>query len=443
MNARGWSDGLPLVPPTPRRVLAMLEGTTRSADEVVAVVPPDLVPCTVEKVAINAVMAGCKPEYLPVVLDRGRGGLHRSRSTCTASSRPRWGSAPILIVNGPIRKRSGNEHRDQRTSAKATGRHASDRSRTAARRSQRRAEADRAKCRSRHLRKPRGSWAFVSPKTRRARPGTPLSHELRRPRKEPIRGDRSSPGEGPRGASWTSSRGSRNPWLASLRRLPAQRCIIRRWRPASCDGHAGRSARNTRGSSARRAGPNSKLQFEELDELLLLDSRRGTRARCRDGMAEGIPEEIVRDQTYPEVPDPAGSTSCYLGGGAGLFSAIIGGLGHPARQRQSNHVMQGGAAVSDASTVHPARPDQRTEAWPIRERVPRLDDASEGRHRRPARHQQTAWQHLSRSRCRNGCAERGATVKRYAKPTFTKPAPVDLRHEIAVKCDAVVEALAD
>ena len=39
--------------------------------------------------------------------------------------------------------------------------------------------------------------------------------------------------------------------------------------------------------------------------------------------------------------------------------------------------------------------------------------------------------------------ERGAQVKRYKKPTFTKPAPIDLRHEISVKCDAVVEALAD
>jgi hypothetical protein len=39
--------------------------------------------------------------------------------------------------------------------------------------------------------------------------------------------------------------------------------------------------------------------------------------------------------------------------------------------------------------------------------------------------------------------ERGATVKRFAKPTFTKPAPVDLRHEIATSCDAVIEALAD
>jgi thiol-disulfide isomerase/thioredoxin len=65
---RGWTDGLPIVPPTEGRVLSMLGGTTRSPGEVVAIVPPDLVPCTVEKVAINAVMAGCKPEYLPVIL---------------------------------------------------------------------------------------------------------------------------------------------------------------------------------------------------------------------------------------------------------------------------------------------------------------------------------------------------------------------------------------
>ena len=46
----------------------MLEGTTRDPRTVVAAVPPDLVECTVEKVAINAVLAGCRPEYLPVVL---------------------------------------------------------------------------------------------------------------------------------------------------------------------------------------------------------------------------------------------------------------------------------------------------------------------------------------------------------------------------------------
>ena len=98
---RGWSDGLPVVPPTEARVLRMLEGTTRAPDEIVAVVPPDLVECTVEKVAVNAVMAGCRPEYLPVVLTA-------VEAACTdefnmhgllATTMP---VGPVLIVNGPI-----------------------------------------------------------------------------------------------------------------------------------------------------------------------------------------------------------------------------------------------------------------------------------------------------------------------------------------------------
>ncbi len=68
MEERGWTDGLPVVPPTRERVFRMLEGTGRHPQDVVAVVPPDLVECTVEKVAVNAVMAGCRAEYLPVVL---------------------------------------------------------------------------------------------------------------------------------------------------------------------------------------------------------------------------------------------------------------------------------------------------------------------------------------------------------------------------------------
>ncbi len=65
---RGWTDGLPVVPPTAERVLRMLTGTTRDPQQIVAVIPPDLVDVTVEKVAIAAVMAGCLPEYLPWVL---------------------------------------------------------------------------------------------------------------------------------------------------------------------------------------------------------------------------------------------------------------------------------------------------------------------------------------------------------------------------------------
>jgi hypothetical protein len=68
MFTRGWTDGLPVVPPTETRVMRMLTGTRRAPSEIVATVPPDLVEVTVEKVAIAAVMAGCLPEYLPWVL---------------------------------------------------------------------------------------------------------------------------------------------------------------------------------------------------------------------------------------------------------------------------------------------------------------------------------------------------------------------------------------
>lgn len=106
MFDRGWSDGLPLIPPTDTRVHAMLAGTVRDASEVVAIVPPDLVECTVEKVAINAVMAGCRPEYLPVV-------LAALEAVCTdefnmhgvlATTMP---AAPVIVVNGPISERLG------------------------------------------------------------------------------------------------------------------------------------------------------------------------------------------------------------------------------------------------------------------------------------------------------------------------------------------------
>ena len=101
MFNRGWTDGLPVVPPTEARVLAMLEGTTRRPDEVVAVLPPNLAKCTVEKVAVNAVLAGCRPEYLPVVLAAVEAvctddfNMHGVLATT-------MGVGPVLVVNGPI-----------------------------------------------------------------------------------------------------------------------------------------------------------------------------------------------------------------------------------------------------------------------------------------------------------------------------------------------------
>ncbi len=103
---RGWTDGLPVVPPTEARVMAMLEGTTRSPGETVAEIPPDLHPATVEQIAVNAVMAGCKPEYFPVV-------LAAVEAACTSEFNMHgllattYFSGPVLIVNGPIAKRLG------------------------------------------------------------------------------------------------------------------------------------------------------------------------------------------------------------------------------------------------------------------------------------------------------------------------------------------------
>jgi thiol-disulfide isomerase/thioredoxin len=104
--ARGWTDGLPVVPPTPERVARMLTGTSRAPDDVIAVIPPDLVECTVEKVAINALLAGCLPEHLPVV-------LAAVEAACTDEFNVHgllattWFTGPVVVVNGPITTRIG------------------------------------------------------------------------------------------------------------------------------------------------------------------------------------------------------------------------------------------------------------------------------------------------------------------------------------------------
>ena len=103
MFERGWSDGLPLVPPTPERVARMLSGTSRDPSDVVAIVPPNLIEASVEKVAINAVMAGCKPEYLPVVL-AGLEAVCNDDFNMHGVLATTMGVGPILIVNGPIRR---------------------------------------------------------------------------------------------------------------------------------------------------------------------------------------------------------------------------------------------------------------------------------------------------------------------------------------------------
>ena len=103
---RGWTDGLPVVPPTQKRVLRMLGGTTRDPQEVLGLCPPNLVPLTVEKVAINAVMAGCKPEYLPVVLAAVEAALDPAFSWHGVLATTMF-VGPVVVVNGPVRRQIG------------------------------------------------------------------------------------------------------------------------------------------------------------------------------------------------------------------------------------------------------------------------------------------------------------------------------------------------
>jgi hypothetical protein len=103
---RGWSDGLPVVPPTDVRILRMLAGTHRKPDEVIGRIPPFLPECSVEKVAIAAVMAGCKPEYMPLVLAVVETALVPLFSLHGILATTSFGG-PIVIVNGPIAKKMG------------------------------------------------------------------------------------------------------------------------------------------------------------------------------------------------------------------------------------------------------------------------------------------------------------------------------------------------
>jgi hypothetical protein len=84
----------------------MLAGTDRRADEIIGNIPPDYAPCSIEKAAINAVMAGCKPEYFPVVLAAIEGALQEPFCwhglLCTT-----YFASPVVIVSGPVSKRIG------------------------------------------------------------------------------------------------------------------------------------------------------------------------------------------------------------------------------------------------------------------------------------------------------------------------------------------------
>jgi len=102
-----WGDAYPLIPPTADRVADMLKGTTLDPQEVVCQLPPGNGVATVEKIAVNAVMAGCKPEHLPVIIAASKAISQMDRTGVRGGLMSTSANAPLLLVNGPIVKEIG------------------------------------------------------------------------------------------------------------------------------------------------------------------------------------------------------------------------------------------------------------------------------------------------------------------------------------------------
>jgi hypothetical protein len=102
----GWTDGLPIMPPTEDLVLKMLAACALPGSHVLGQLPPLNGTVTVEKVAINAVMAGCKPAYFPVVLAGVRAVLQPQFSVGSITTTT-GGAAPVFIVSDSIAETLG------------------------------------------------------------------------------------------------------------------------------------------------------------------------------------------------------------------------------------------------------------------------------------------------------------------------------------------------
>jgi hypothetical protein len=312
MDARGWTDGLPVVPPTVERVARMCAGTTRRPDEIVAVVPPDLVECTVEKVAINAVLAGCRPEYLPVVLAAVEAActdefnIHGLLATT-------WFSGPLVIVNGPVARaigmNSGVNALGQGNRANATiGRALQLVIRNVG--GGRPGGVDRAT-----LGNP-GKYTFCFAEDEAGSPWEPLAAE----RGLPLGTNAVTlfAAEGVRGIVDQLSRGPESlarSFAACLRTVAHPKNIIAWDALLVVSPEHGRVFENAGWSKARLR--------QELDELLMLPAEEIVRGA--GGIAEGMPEVLCTPGTKLPKFRPGGLQIVYAGGGAGLFSAITGG----------------------------------------------------------------------------------------------------------------------
>ncbi len=307
---RGWTDGLPVVPPTPARVLRMLTGTTRSPDEVVAVVPPDLVECTVEKVAVNAVLAGCKPEYLPVV-------LAAVEAACTEEFNMHgllattYFSGPVVIVNGPVATaigmNSGVNALGQGNRANATiGRALQLVIRNVG--GGRPGGVDRAT-----LGNP-GKYTFCFAEDEAGSPWEPLAVERGLP--AGTSAVTLFAGEGVRGVV---DQLSREPESLARSFAACLRTVAHPKLPLAFDAFVVVSPEHAR--VFRQAGWSKARLREEILGLLQLPGEEIMRGA--GGIAEGVPESL-RAATLPKF-GPEGLWFVHAGGTAGLFSGIIGG----------------------------------------------------------------------------------------------------------------------
>ena len=307
---RGWTDGLPVVPPSEKRVLAMLEGTTRRPDEVVAVVPPDLVECSVEKVAINAVMAGCRPEYLPVVLAAVEAActnefnMHGLLATT-------MGTGPVIIVNGPIRRAIGmnsgfNVFGQGNRANLSIGRALQLVIRNVG--GGRPGEVDRATFGN------PGKLSFCFAEDEEGSPWQPLSVDQgAAPGASTVT---LFPGEGPRNIVDQLSREPESlarTYAANLRTLHHPKAIM----AFDCLLAVGPEHARV----FRRAGWDKERLVARLHELLQIPGAELIRGA--DGIAEGIPVGM-KDMTLPKFR-PGGILIVHCGSPAGLFSVMIGG----------------------------------------------------------------------------------------------------------------------
>jgi hypothetical protein len=291
-------------------VLAMLEGTRRSPDEIVAVVPPDLVPCSVEKVAINAVMAGCRPDYLPVVLAAVEAScsdafnMHGVLATTMSVG-------PVLVVNGPIRRAiamgSGINCFGQGNRANATiGRALQLVVRNVG--GGRPGEVDRATFGN------PGKFGFCFAEDEEGSPWAPLSTDLGA--QAGVDCVTVFPGEGPRTLVDQLSREPESlarSFAAALRGLYHPKMVI------AFDCLLAVSPEHARVFA--EAGWDKAQLASRLHALLQIPSEELVRGA--GGIAEGLPSKPAS----PTVPKfrPGGIHIVHCGGRAGLFSAVIGG----------------------------------------------------------------------------------------------------------------------